>query len=140
MNVTVHFEIASPHRWADDLLLQAQEAQDLRYARGNGGWLEHRPHQGLGVWVVTERHPNGRVHFFTVTAERIIKAASYVLQGSEDLSLKDGGSRSVHEDIAAAFIYDDALQLDPWTADIVLQRAVFRKVLWSSDVASPLTP
>jgi hypothetical protein len=138
MDVNVTFEIASPHHWADNLLLTAQEAQDLRYARGNGGWLEHRP-QGLGVWVVSERHPNGRVHFFTVTAEKLVKAAAYVLQGAEDINLGDGGSRSVHEDIAAAFIFDDARQLDPWTADAVLQRAVFGKVLWSSD-PPPLTP
>ena len=139
MEVNVVFEVASPHRWADDLLMQAQEAQDLRYARGNGGWLDHRPN-GIDKWVVTERHHDGGSTAFNVTAFQIVKAASYVLQGAEDINLGDGGSRSVHEDIAAAFIYDDALQLDPWTADVVLQRAVFGKVLWSSDLPSPLTP
>lgn len=140
MEVNVTFEIANPHRWADDLLLQAQEAQDLRYARGTG-WLDHRPN-GIGKWVVTERHRDALsgAHYFNVTAEQLVKAAAYVLQGAEDINLRDGGSRSVHEDISAAFIYDDALQLDPWTADAVLQRAVFGKVLWSSDLPSPLTP
>ena len=139
MDVNVTFEIASPHRWADDLLLTAQEAQGLRYALGNGGWLEHRPN-GMGKWVVTERHHSGWSWPFDITAERLIKAAAYVLQGAEDSNLGDGGSRSVHGDIAASFIYDDARLLCPWTADAVLQRAVFGKVLWSSDLTSPLTP
>jgi hypothetical protein len=137
MDVNVTFEIASPHRFADDLLWVAQEAQGLRYALGNGGWLDHRPN-GTGRWVVTERWPNGGAKVFNITAERLIQAAAYVLQGAEDGNLKDGGSRSVHEDLASAFVYDDARLLCPWTADAVLQRAVFGKVLWSSDL--PLTP
>lgn len=139
MDVNVTFKVANPTRWADELLLQAQQAQDLRYQGGTGQYFDHRP-DGPGRWVVTERWPGGS-HSWKLKANEIVQAAAYVLQGAEDINLGDGGSRSVHESIAASFIYDDASSLGPWTADAVLQRATFGKVLWSSDVAPPpLTP
>jgi hypothetical protein len=132
MDVPVTFFLNNPNRFATDILRQAEEAQLIRQASPVGSHIEVSP-LGLNRWSAQEVDGDGhRWLQDEITTDKIVKAAVAVLQGAEDLNLGDGGSRDLHENLAEAFIYDDAERLGTWTADAVLQRATYGSVLFPS--------
>ena len=132
MDVPVTFFLNNPGRFAADILRQAEEAQLIRQASPVGNHIEVSP-LGLNRWSAQEvAKANGHRWTFEITTDKIIRSAVAVLQGAEDLNLGDGGSRDLHENLAEAFIYDDAERLGTWTADAVLQRATYGSVLFPS--------
>ena len=132
MDTPVTFFLNNPNRFATDVIRQAEAAQRVREAAPVGNHIEVQP-LGLNRWSAQEvAKANGHRWSFEITTEKIIKAAVAVLQGAEDLSLGDGGSRDLHMNLAEAFIYDDAERLGTWAADAVLQRATYGSVLFPS--------
>jgi len=131
MNVPVTFFLNNPGRFAADILRQAEEAQLIREADKLGNHIEVSP-LGLNRWSVREVAGECTYMHREVTTDKIIRSAVAVLQGAEDFNLGDGGSRDLHQNLAEAFIYDDAERLGTWTADAVLQRATYGSVLFPS--------
>lgn len=131
MDVMVTFFLENPDQFAADLLRQAEEAQQRRESDRVGNHIETQPVGDGGTeWSAQEVAKNGHRWHFKITTEQVIRAAVAVLQGASYLG--DGGSRDVQQNLAEAFIYGNAERLGTWTADAVLQRAVYGSVLFPS--------